>query len=457
MIDAIFTFFWFAVPSYAWQNYSWVECLYSIIIIYLAVYYLPLFFGLKPMSACDSLMFYETSTNKLVVTSIGIFSEKITLEQYKTCFSRGLGKDEKLISVVVKRLGRYYWKKDKNFNIDNHFIRHTEQVHKSDLEVFMSKIASDSLEFSKPLYELHLFENYESSSAVVFRFHHSIADGLSIGSYVVWCADEGSCKKLYTPKGLSFLKRLLVILLTSLLSPYFLIKFMMKKKDSNPFHKDQLSGIKSISWTEKIYLKGILKHCKSNGLTFNDYLTATVLETLQDYAGCDLGTITANIPVSLVGQPENGDFMKLENNLVVVTTEFPKPSQNLPYECAKIFSNMKNSLDPFVSFYSVKAGISLLPQVVMKNLVFYLVNKATLVFSNAGGPREAVFYCGKKFDRIIPNSPNMANSGISVTAFSYMDHFTIICYSDKAAMKDSHRFLDIIYRKLELVNQKFLD
>jgi hypothetical protein len=391
------------------------------------------------------------------VTSIGIFSEKITIGEYKSCFSRGLPKDQKLTSKVVKILGRYYWKPDTSFNLDNHFIRHTEQVSKEDLEKFMSEISSKSLDMDKPLYQLHLFENFETTSAVVFRFHHSIADGLSITSFVLWCADEGSCKKLYSPKGLGFFKKILVILVTGLTSVYFLIKFMMKKKDVNILHKDQLSGEKTICWSDKIRLKGIFKYCKEKKITFNDFLTANVLQSLQEYAGCELGTITANIPVSLVGQPEDGSFMKMENNLVVVTTEFPEVSDDLPYQCSKIFNQMKNSIDPFVSFYSVKLGISILPKFIMKNLVFYLVNKATLVFSNAGGPREPVYYCGKKFERIIPNSPNMANSGLSVTAFSYTDHFTIICYADKVVMQDSKKFLKILSEKLENINKKHLD
>lgn len=456
-MDTIYTLAWISAPVLGYLNGSWLDCLIMLVVVYFVIYIVPTWFGFYPMWAYDALLLFETPENSLVVTCIFSFSDKITVSDYQNCFKKTLVQDKRFTQKIVALLGRFYWKDDNNFNIDNHFIAHPEPITKPELEAYVSSKCTEPLSFDKPLYEFHIFENFESGSAVVFRFHHCLSDGVSMLSSITWCADEGSCKKLYMPKGLSKFKHFKILLMTLATSLLLLTKLILKTKNKNSLKSEKLSGTKSISWSDKIILKGIFMHCKEKKYTFNDYLTATVLQSLQECAGTNLGKVTMNVPVSLVHQPEDGSFMKLENNLVVVTMEFPEITEKLPYQCSEIFNELKKSIEPYVNFYTAKLTIALLPKFIMQKMVFYIVDKSTLLFSNAAGPREPVYYSGKKFDRFISMSPNMANCGLSITALSYMNHFTVICYADAAVLKDTKKFIEILSEKLNKINSKYLD
>jgi hypothetical protein len=408
------------------------------------------------MTGRDSLFLYETKTNKLLVTSIAIFSEKISLKQYKSCAKKALNADPRTKKRLVQVLGRYYWTLDQNYKDENHYIVHSEKINKSALENFMTRISTEDLDMSHPPYQIHFFKNYEKNqTAVVFKFHHSFCDGLAIVSMMTWCADQGSCKIFYSPKAISLVKKCVLWILTVFTLVYYLIVTLFQKKDVNKLHSQKLSGIKAISWTNQIKLKGILSYCHEKHFTFNDLLTAVVLESLQEYSGSDLGTITATIPFSLRGQPPDGSFLKLENDLAIFPIEFPRVSQHLVKDCSDIFNGLKESIKPFVMCQVMRLGVSLLPRFLMKFMVFFVVNKATLLFSNVGGPKGPIFYGGKRFGQIIGMSPNMARCGISVTSFSYTDHFTITCYADKNLIPKPKEFLNIVEKKLEEINFKY--
>ena len=456
MYDVIYFCIWISAPTLCYQYYTWIEALGSVFIIYFILNVLPYAFGLEPMQGRDSLFLYETKTNKLLVTSIAIFSEKISLKQYKSCAKKALNADPRVKKCMVRYFGRYFWKNDPDYDDRNHYIVHSEKTSKSKLENFMTRISTQDLDFSHPPYQIHFFKNYEENkTAVIFKFHHSFCDGLAIVSMMTWCADEGSCKIFYSPKEIHFLKKLILYLLTLFTFVFYLLTTLLQKKDINKLHSQKLSGEKSISWTNKITLKGILEYCHSKHYTFNDLLTSVVLESLQEYSGCNLGTITATIPFSLRGQPKDGSFLKLENDLAIFPIEFPEISSNLPDECSKIFNSLKESIKPFVMCQVMRLGVSLLPRFLMKFLVFFVVNKATLLFSNVGGPKGPIYYGGKKYEQIIGMSPNMARCGISLTSFSYTDHFTVTCYADKNLIAKPKEFLNIVERKLQKINKKY--
>lgn len=55
------------------------------------------------------------------------------------------------------------------------------------IENYISKVSQTRLDESKPLWDIHLLnvKTSEAESTAIFRFHHSIGDGLSIMSLVL--------------------------------------------------------------------------------------------------------------------------------------------------------------------------------------------------------------------------------------------------------------------------------
>lgn len=449
MYDLIYLFLWTLVPSTIYYYQGPLVSLFTLIFIYFLLNILPLVFGLEPIKGKDSLFLCETPANKLLVTSTAIFADKISLKKYKSCVNKSFKADPRTKKFLVTIFGRQYWKTDQNYNENNHYIVHSHRITKSSLENYITKISNKDLNPNHPPYELHFFKNYENkASAIVFKFHHSFADGLAIVSMMTWCADENSSKIFYSPKEIPLLKKLTLYILSILTIIYYFFSTILQKADKNSFHSQKLSGEKSISWTNKINLPKILIYCKQNSYTFNDLLTALVLESLQEYCKKPLGAVTATIPFSMRGQPKDGSFLKLENDLSVFPIEFPEVNQDLVANCSKIFNGLKSSIRPFVIALMMRLGVNVLPKFLMQFIVFHVVNKATLLFSNVGGPKGPIFFGGVRFDQIIGMSPNMAECGISVTSFSYTDHFVVTCYADKNRIRRPAEFIRILENKV---------
>ena len=78
-------------------------------------------------------------------------------------------------------MGRPLWVDDPSFNLGYH-VRHTALPAPGSVEqlrLLLSRIFSQRLDRSKPLWELWLVEGYEGGFAVVSKVHHAVVDGVS--------------------------------------------------------------------------------------------------------------------------------------------------------------------------------------------------------------------------------------------------------------------------------------
>jgi diacylglycerol O-acyltransferase / wax synthase len=78
-------------------------------------------------------------------------------------------------------MGRPLWVEDSSFNIGYH-VRHTALPAPGSVEqlrLLVSRIFSQRLDRSKPLWELWLVEGYEGGFAIVSKVHHAVVDGVS--------------------------------------------------------------------------------------------------------------------------------------------------------------------------------------------------------------------------------------------------------------------------------------
>jgi diacylglycerol O-acyltransferase / wax synthase len=445
MYDLCYFLLWVTIPALFYVYVSFIAAVGVSALIWVLLNIFPRLFGLKPMSGRDSLFMLDVESNKLLVTSLSVLATRITLEECKSNMRKALTADPKIRQKIIRFMGRYYWKEDEMFDEKNHYLVYSKNINKQGLEEYVNSLLTKDLNPDHPPYEIHLLENYEKDQSVIlFRFHHALADGLAMVSMTLWCADEGSCKIFYSPAQPGLLKKCAMYSLAIATFLIYIFLLFIQKKDKSKLHGVKLSGVKRMAWSNKIWITPLKQFCAAKNITFNDLLTAVVLESTQKYSGEDLGNITMTIPISLRGQPKDGSFLKLENDLTILPIVFPKVNKSLIDNCAKLYKRLKTSIQPFVVCLAMRAGANYLPEFIMKFLTFYIVNKATMLFSNVGGPKGPIFYSGHKYDNFISMSPNMARCGISVTSFSYIDHFVITCYADTAVMPDPKKFISTI-------------
>ncbi len=85
------------------------------------------------------------------------------------------------LSVPRFEMGRPLWVEDPSFNIGYH-LRHAALPAPGSVEqlrLLVSRIFSQRLDRSKPLWELWLVEGYEDGFAIVSKVHHAVVDGVS--------------------------------------------------------------------------------------------------------------------------------------------------------------------------------------------------------------------------------------------------------------------------------------
>ena len=72
-----------------------------------------------------------------------------------------------------------HWEDDPLFQVEAHIHRVSLPSPGGDaaLQPLVSDLMSTPLDYSKPLWHVHLIEGYEGGSAVLVRIHHCIGDG----------------------------------------------------------------------------------------------------------------------------------------------------------------------------------------------------------------------------------------------------------------------------------------
>jgi hypothetical protein len=74
------------------------------------------------------------------------------------------------------------WEPDPHFDINSHLHRIALPAPGDEvaLQALAGDLMSTPLDFTKPLWQMHLVENYHSGSALIVRLHHCMADGLTL-------------------------------------------------------------------------------------------------------------------------------------------------------------------------------------------------------------------------------------------------------------------------------------
>jgi diacylglycerol O-acyltransferase len=83
---------------------------------------------------------------------------------------------------LTRRLGQYYWTRDKQFDIDHHF-RHEALPKPGRIRELLSLVSaehSNLLDRERPMWEAHLIEGIRGRQfALYYKIHHSVMDGIS--------------------------------------------------------------------------------------------------------------------------------------------------------------------------------------------------------------------------------------------------------------------------------------
>lgn len=442
----------------------------------------------------------DDPVNLMVITGVMEFEEPLdynrlyaTIDTRLACFPRFRKKVERPLSGI----GAGKWVVDKKFDLRSHIHRIglPASGQKSDLQEVISSLQSKSLDYNKPLWDIHLLENYGRGCALFFRIHHCMADGIALVHVILSTADTDAnapwpdAKTHLSEKrasdfipffslnsmvdsakdmirtgqklGKTVVKELGKLItkpgyikdwgkLSAAISSdaaKVISKYTVMPYDPKTAFKGRLGVQKRVVWTDPIHLDKIKRVGKAiSTTTLNDVLIATVTGAMRRYLK------TRNTPVNNldlhVAVPVNvrrpGTEFELGNKFSLVFLRLPiyleDPVLRLK-EVKRRMDQLKTSPDPYINF-GLLSAIGALPAAFAQRAARVFGDKASGVLTNVPGPKEALYFAGRKISNLMFWVPRSGLIGLGVSIMSYNGNVTIGIACDDGLMPDPETLLD---------------
>ena len=149
------------------------------------------------MSAIDAAWLrMDRPTNLAIITSVMWFARPPDWESVKERLrERLIARFPRFSQRAVEpriQLGTALWEDDPDFDLRRHVHRHTLSApgDQATLEGFVATLQSTALDRDKPLWSAHLVDGYGDGAAIVWRIHHCIVDGISLGRVLLSLSDH---------------------------------------------------------------------------------------------------------------------------------------------------------------------------------------------------------------------------------------------------------------------------
>lgn len=405
----------------------------------------------------------ESPENPMMISAVLVFEQPIALKRLKRTLDERFLIFCRFRQRVISEGDRVYWQDDPLFHIDNHIhvIALPGNGEKKELQALTSDLTSTSLDFRRPLWQIHYIENYQGGCALLVRIHHCIADGISLVRVLLSLTDSSPEPRLsrvsgvsqpaaFAPKGIrQFISRAVHngqtaieqtgLFLKSIRSdpgyPFKLVstagniavdllKLGLTPAEPDTCLKTPLSGRKHVAWAEPLSLAEVKVCARALRGTANDVLLCAAAGALQRHFVAT-GEITPEcgirvaVPFNL--RPMRQPIETLGNKFGLVLVTLPVEETDPVMRFRQVQENMnrlKRSYQAQVT-YSLLDLFGRGPDGLERRALSLLSNKASAVLTNVPGPREPVYLAGAKLTQPMFWVPQSGNIGIGMSIFSY--------------------------------------
>jgi diacylglycerol O-acyltransferase len=423
----------------------------------------------EPMSRVDTAWLrMERATNLMMITSVMMFEEEMTLEQLKKLVKTRFLAYPRFRQKTVDTAAGAFWADDADFDLDWH-VRLSAlpgRGGKRELERFVSQQASTPLDKTKPLWQFHLVEKYRGGgSALITRIHHCYADGMALVQVMLsmtdtarearkpqdtakaWLAEGEDNSRTgavdrYMKMGSQVLEKGLDIYRDPGLATVMakeggeiareLAVALSLSDDPQTVLRGPLGVSKRVAWAEPLPLADVKAIGRAFGCTVNDVLMASAAGALRSYLlergeQVDGKTIRATVPVNL--RPLK-HARKLGNHFGLVFLDLPVGEDNPIGRLEAVAYSMrclKTSRQAIVS-YGLLAALGMAPPAIQKLALELFSRKATTVATNVPGPQMPLYLAGCMVKEMMFWVPQTGSIGLGISILSYQGkvHFGLI-------------------------------
>jgi diacylglycerol O-acyltransferase len=420
----------------------------------------------EPMSKVDTAWLrMERPTNLMMITGVMLFAAPLDPARIKQVLADRFLAFRRFRQRAVQSAGGAWWETDEDFDIDSHVrvARLRGKAGKTELENFVSKLSSTTLDHSKPLWQFHVVENYSGGGVLIGRIHHCYADGLALVQVLLSLTDTAAKPEARAELAKTWLKRDRGGVLDRLLEPtqaglqkllaagektWGKIAGMLADPavaaefaregseitrelaiaitladDPITALKGPLSATKRVAWAEPLPLDEVKALGRAIGCTVNDVLLACAAGALRGYlrdAGDDVDglTIRATVPVNL--RPLE-HAKKLGNHFGLVFLDLPigeiNPLRRLERVAASM-RDLKGRRQAVVAF-GLLAALGMAPAALQGPALELFSRKASAVATNVPGPQQPLYLAGAEVRELMFWVPQTGSIGLGLSILSY--------------------------------------
>ncbi|MDX1502690.1 MAG: wax ester/triacylglycerol synthase family O-acyltransferase [Thermoanaerobaculia bacterium] len=417
----------------------------------------------------------DKPTNRMVITGVLLMDGLLTRDDLKAVLESRLLSIERFRQRVAFRNGKPHWELDPDFDIDRHVVedRLPEPGDDRALQDHVSYWMSRDLDPEHPCWQARLVHNYQGGSALVFRIHHCIGDGIALMLVLLSLTESRNeetgelyrspLRSLFDPEPISpeaardHLSRVMPAAVKLLTLPAQKLaelkgwqkagasvpafsKLALRPPDPRTQFKGKLGVEQRATWSRPLRLDDVEAVRRGLGGTVNDVLTSALAGALGRYLAGD-GTVSerlkfrAVVPVNLRPLEE---MAALGNQFGLVFLSLPvgirDPIRRLA-EVRRRMSALKRSFEPVVAL-KVLGLLGASPELAQKLAVSIFGAKGTAVLTNVPGPRRTLYFGGRPIRSFIFWVPRSANLSMGLSIASYAGEVRLGVATDVGLVPD---------------------
>jgi WS/DGAT/MGAT family acyltransferase len=413
----------------------------------------------------------DTEANLMMIVGVWLVEPQLSLADLRERVGTALLQYGRFKQKVVEDAIGAQWVDDDHFDLAAHVVPETLELSKGQspleaLKHYVGELATQPLNPSRPLWQFHLFEDFETGrTALVARIHHCIADGIALISVMLSITDGGKSPPsrrrreaddedndwiadyLIKPasdlavkaigvygaglgKGVEMMADPAAPLNGSLEMARIgaqvvsdVAAMALMPDDSPTSLKGRATPGKRVAWGEPLPLPEVKAIGHALGGSINDVLLASVAGAIGSYLR-DKGEdpagkeIRAMVPVNL--RPLEKAW-QLGNRFGLVPLVLPIGIANPIDRLAAVRARMqelKGGYQPLLAFALLSvAGVLIKP--VQHALLGLFAKKATAVMTNVPGPTVPLKICGRTLKQVMFWVPASGDIGMGVSILSY--------------------------------------
>jgi WS/DGAT/MGAT family acyltransferase len=432
------------------------------------------------MPAADAAWLHmDSATNPMVVNSVVLLGGVPSYERVAGLIEeRMVGLYPRFRRRVVERLGRApAFEDDPDFAIADHLHRVALPApgDRGALEAMVGDLITPPLDPNKPLWHAYLIEGFGDGAAMLWRIHHSIADGIALAQVMLSITDgpgvehpepappaesKGALGRLASAPGqaasaaravagaavhetsaaLAHPDHLRRLASDARRDAATVAKLLAAPADAPTALRRPLTGSRRVAWTEPFPLDRLKDSGHRRRVTVNDLLLTALAAALAARLGEEgelPEEIHAMIPVNLrpLDRPMPAE---LGNDFALVLLELPlervRPAERLRRVNAAM-EELKHNHEAPIS-YGLLNAMGMTPPWVEERLIGFFTDKASMVVTNVPGPRERLEFAGVPVEGVLVWAPCSGSLGLTVSIFSYAGEVSAGFMADTALLPD---------------------